>query len=72
MDTLVQVLIKYIWTKSLSNEWVRLLNDNDHGVASINTIEYIESSQVPTDRKVTYASFVCDHRPLRPKHGEYV
>ena len=35
------------------------------GVESTDTIEFINHYTVPTDRKSTYASFVCDHIPLK-------
>ena len=53
------------WFPALSNEWGRLAQGNDKGVESTNTIKFISYSDVPADRKVTYASFVCDHRPLK-------
>ena len=53
------------WFPALSNEWGRLAQGNDSGVESTNTIEFISYSEVPADRKVTYVSFVCDHRPLK-------
>ena len=52
------------WQPALSNEWDRLAQGNKTGVESTDTIEFINHARVPTDRKVTYASFVCDHRPL--------
>ena len=61
MDNLLQGPTKNIWNKALINEWGRLSHRNNHDVASTYTIEYIESSQVPTSNKVTYVSFVCDH-----------
>ena len=36
-----------------------------HGVKSIDTISFSKPSKVLTDQKVTYASFVCDHRLLK-------
>ena len=30
-------------------------------------MEFIHHHEVPQDRKVTYANFVCDHRPLKPE-----
>ena len=56
---------KDIWEKALSNEWGRLAQGNDHGVVPTNTISFIHRHEVPMDRDVTYASFVCDHRPLK-------
>ena len=55
------------WNKSLSNEWGRLAQGNIYGVQATDTIEFIPFSQLPTTAKVTYASFVCDHRPLKPE-----
>ena len=54
-----------IWVKSLSNEWGRLAQGNIHGVRSTDTIEFIHHHEVPTDRDVTYAAFVCDYRALK-------
>ena len=53
------------WTPALSNEWGRLAQGNNAGVESTDTIEFIDHLHVPKDRKITYASFVCDHRPLK-------
>ena len=57
----------HTWNKSLSNEWGRLAQGNENGVKGTDTIEFIPQQQVPTNAKVTYASFVCDHRPLKPE-----
>ena len=54
-------------TPALSNEWGRLDQGNNAGVESIDTIKFIKNFKVLTDRKVAYASFVCDHRPLKDK-----
>ena len=43
----------------------RLAQGNMHGVTSIDTIDFILQSDVPKDQKVTYAQFVCGHRPLK-------
>ena len=53
------------WSPALSNEWGRLAQGNYNGVESTDTIDFIPFQQVPTDKKVTYASFACDHRPLK-------
>ena len=65
MDNLIQGEHKDRWVKALSNEWDRLAQGNKHGVLATNTIKFIQPSQVPNDRKITYVSFVCDHRPLK-------
>ena len=43
----------------------RLAQGNKLGVLTTNNIKFIKQSQVPNYRKFTYASFVCDHRPLK-------
>ena len=54
-----------VWDRSLSNEWGRLASGNDFNVSNTDTIEFIAQTLVPQDRNVTYASFVCDYRPLK-------
>ena len=54
-----------IWGMALSNEWGRLAQGNDYGIIGTDTIEFILKSEVPHGRDVTYASFVCDKRPLK-------
>ena len=53
------------WQPALSNEWGRLAQGNDAGVAGTNTIKFVPYRDVPKEKKVTYVSFVCDHRPLK-------
>ena len=53
------------WSPALSNEWGRLAQGNDRGVASTDTLDFVSFQTVPTDRKITYATFACDHRPLK-------
>ena len=55
------------WSRSLSNEWGRLSQGNKFGVKATDTIDFIGKNDVPQGAKVTYASFVCDHRPLKPE-----
>ena len=38
---------------------------NSHGVKCTDTLIYIQTQEVPKDRKVTYECFVCDYRPLK-------
>ena len=54
-----------VWEQALRNEWSRLAHGNDNGVPFTDTISFIEHSQVPSNKSVTYASFVCNHRPLK-------
>ena len=53
------------WNRALSNEIDRLAQGNIRGVKGTDTIQFIRKEDVPRDRDVTYASFVCDHRPLK-------
>ena len=52
------------WTVSLSNEWGRLAQGNGR-VDGTNTIVFIAKEDVPFGRDITYATFVCDYRPLK-------
>jgi hypothetical protein len=65
LDTLLKSDDRAVWLRGLSNECGRLANGNRYGVKGTNTIKFIPKTSVPHDRKVTYASFVCDHRPLK-------
>ena len=65
LDSLLKGDDSVHWKRSLSNEWGRLAQGNDHGVKATDTIEFIAKSAVPSGRKVTYGSFVCDFKPLK-------
>ena len=60
---------KHIWNQSLSNEWGRLAQGNNNGVQHTDTIDFIHQHEVPTERDVTYATFVLDHRPLKEEEN---
>ena len=68
-ETLSSLLKKdpLIWDKALSNEWGRLAQGNKYGVVPTNTIEFILLKDVPAGRDITYTSFICDKRPLKPE-----
>ena len=53
------------WYQALSNEFDRLTQSNDAGDRCTDAMHCIHHSQVPTNNKVAYANFVCDHRPLQ-------
>ena len=53
------------WIPELINKWGRLAQGNDAGLEYIDTIRFIKNEDVPHDKKLTYASFVCNHRPLK-------
>ena len=56
---------KLVWNKALSNEIGRLTQGNDFGIKFTDCMTFIHHSQIPVGKKVTYANFVCDHRPLK-------
>ena len=59
------------WASSLSNEWGRLSLGNDNNIEFTDTIKFITYDEVPKNKKVTYAHFVCDYRPFKDENGEY-
>ena len=65
IDSLLQGKSSQVWNRSLSNEWGRLADGNDAGIKGTQTIVFIPQSMVPSDKKVTYATMVCDYRPLK-------
>ena len=58
---------KKVWNRSMSNELGRLTQGNDFGVKHTNTMQFIHKHEVPRGKKVTYANFRADHRPLKPE-----
>ena len=36
-----------------------------YGLKGTDTIQFVHQHEVPKDKKVTYASYVCDYRPLK-------
>ena len=67
LEALLKGSTKPIWSKGLSNEIGRLAQGNDFGVQSTDCMEFIFHHEVPKNKKVTYANFVCDHRPTKPE-----
>ena len=65
LDALLTGPSSNIWTKALSNELGRLTRGNIHGVSFTECMTFISHKAVPTNKKVTYANFVCEHRPLK-------
>ena len=53
------------WSKSLENELGRLSQGFKNRVTPQDALDFIRFSDVPQERKVTYANFVCDYRPLK-------
>ena len=64
LDSLLDRTTSHVWGKSLSNELARLAQ----GLGDIkgnDAVDYIHKLEVPADRIVTYANFICDYRPLK-------
>ena len=65
IDSLLNSPTRDVWIRALSNEWGRLAQGNNEGVVYQDAIDFISKNDVPKDRDITYAQFVCDHRPLK-------
>ena len=65
IDALLSGTDKHSWLQSLSNERDRLAQGNSSGVKGTDTIRFIFRNKVPKGRSVTYATFVCDYKPLK-------
>ena len=51
------------WWTALANDLGRLTNGVHGCVCATNTIRFILQSDIPSDRHITYANFICDYRP---------
>ena len=64
-------IIKREWTQAVSNEYGRLMKGigmkrtGKSRVEGHDTIRPIKKSLIPSDKKVTYTRFCCDHRPQK-------
>jgi hypothetical protein len=65
MDSLLAGDDSTIWTQALSNELGRLAQGIHGRVVATDTIDFIQRSEVPTGKKVTYGNCICDYRPLK-------
>ena len=54
-----------VWKPALENELGRLSQGFNNRVKAQDTIDFISYNEIPNDRKVTYANFICDYRPLK-------
>ena len=74
LDKLLKRTNKEIWDRLNSNEWGRLLPNEvgksipeNERIKVTGTIKFINKSQVPKGRKVTYANYFC---AICPKKAE--
>ena len=61
IDNLLKGKMKPTWKIGLSNEIGRLAQGVGDRVAGTETIDFIHKSEVPANKKVTYANFICDY-----------
>lgn len=54
------------WKRATSNELGRLAQGICH-IQGNDVIDFINKSEIPSNKKVTYANMVCDFRPLKSK-----
>ena len=50
-----------VWHTSLSNELGRVMQGVGSRIVGTDTMEFISKNQIPLNKKVTYANFICDH-----------
>ena len=65
--SLLQGSDRKIWEWSLSNKWGCLAQGNNNNVVATDMINFIHQHKVPTNKDVTYATFVLDYQPLKSK-----
>ena len=53
------------WQRGLDNELGRLSNGIPGRITGTKTINFIKKSEIPSNKKVTYANLVCDFRELK-------
>ena len=56
---------KPIWASGVENELGRLAQGFEDRVQGTNTIFFVQKHEIPKDRKISYANFVCNYRPLK-------
>jgi hypothetical protein len=65
IDSLLNGKMKATWAIAISNELGRLSQGIQDRVVPTDTIDFIKKSEIPNNKKVTYANFICDYRPLK-------
>ena len=54
-----------VWQPALENELGRLSQGFKKRVQAQDAMDFIAYTEIPQDRKITYANFICDYRPLK-------
>ena len=55
------------WTQSAANEFGKSMEGLKRGITGTHTMNMVHRNDIPKDRKVKYAWFVCDYRPQKEK-----
>ena len=62
IDSLLDGPHSATWWTALANELGQLTNGVHGCVSATNTIRFILRFDIPSDRKITYANFICNYR----------
>ena len=65
IGSMLQVPDRDICTKIISNEQVRLTQDNIYGVCSTDTLNFIQQHKAPRGRDIPYDTYILSHKPLK-------
>ena len=65
VDTLINGEQNNLWSQSMSNELIRIAQGENVGVKTNDYFDFIYHWDFPDNRKVAYANFVCNYRPLK-------
>ena len=57
-----------IWITSLSNELGRVMQGVGNRITGTDTMEFVKKENIPNHKRITYANFVCDYRPLKSEN----
>ena len=64
IDKMLQSENTHIWSHSLSNETVTIVQGT-RNIQDNEIVNYIPKSKVPTGAIVVYSNFICDFKPLK-------
>ena len=62
---IAEPVTREMWENSSAKEFGRLMKGLKGGIQGIETMQFIQKNEVPYDKKVTCAQFVCDYRPQK-------
>ena len=55
------------WNQALTHKFSCLIQSNYNNECCTDAMDFIHPSKILPNEKITYALFVCDHRPLKPE-----